>query len=188
VRALHYFQKHNPVLVRELKQKIDTYFETIRQFKLNDYLIGKAEDIRQTKLIRYLLYFVTGLPLYFSGLIFNYIPYVIPSKIARWISNDEEYRAPIMMTAGIFTFPVYYTIVYMLSWQLLPSVWIFVALTVLMPVSGFFVLHYYKRIKYARSTFAYYRIFKRDKGVLQWAIDQRDEIIQMLENARQQYQ
>lgn len=188
VKALQYFQENNPVLVRELKSKIDTYFETIKQFKLNDYLIGKSEDIRKGKLVRYVFYFITGFPLYVSGLLFNYIPYIIPSKIARWISKDEEYRAPIMMSAGIFTFPLYYTFVIWSFWIALPTVWTVVVLLLLMPLSGFFVLHYYKRLKNARSTFAYYRIFKRDKGVLQWFSDQRDEIIQLLETARQQYQ
>ncbi|HRJ30371.1 MAG TPA: 1-acyl-sn-glycerol-3-phosphate acyltransferase [Cyclobacteriaceae bacterium] len=187
VKALHYFQDTNPKLVREVKEKIDNYFATIKEFKVSDYLIEKSEKIGTEKLIRYILYLISGFPVYVTGLLFNYIPFIIPSKIARWISSDEEYRAPIMMTAGIFTFPLYYTLMYILGWQVAPTPYTLLALTVIMPLTGFFVLQYYKRLRNSRSTFAYYRIFKKEKNALQWFSQQRQEIITLLESAQHQY-
>jgi len=187
VKALHYFQDNNPKLVREVKEKIDNYFSTIKEFNVSDYLIEKSENVGVGKLIRYILYFISGLPVYITGLFFNYIPFIIPSKIARWISSDEEYRAPIMMTAGIFTFPLYYTLMYILGWQVVPHIYTLLALTLVMPLSGFFVLQYYKRLHNSKSTFAYYRIFKKEKNALQWFSQQRQEIINLLESAREQY-
>lgn len=187
VKALHYFQDTNPKLVREVKEKIDNYFATIKEFKVSDYLIEKSEKIGTGKLIRYILYLISGFPVYVTGLLFNYIPFIIPSKIARWISSDEEYRAPIMMTAGIFTFPLYYAIMYIVGWQISPTVYSIMALTAIMPLSGFFVLQYYKRLRNSRTTFAYYRIFKKEKNAWQWFSQQRQEIIGLLESARQQY-
>lgn len=187
VKALHYFQDTNPKLVREVKEKIDNYFATIKEFKVSDYLIEKSEKIGTGKLIRYILYLISGFPVYVTGLLFNYIPFIIPSKIARWISSDEEYRAPIMMTAGIFTFPIYYAIMYIVGWQISPTVYSIMALTAIMPLSGFFVLQYYKRLRNSRTTFAYYRIFKKEKNAWQWFSQQRKEIIGLLESARQQY-
>jgi 1-acyl-sn-glycerol-3-phosphate acyltransferase len=187
VRAVNYFQEKNPMLVREVKEKIDNYFSTIREFKLSDYLIERSEKIGAGKLTRYVLYFITGLPVYAAGLLFNYIPYIIPSKIARWISKDEEYRAPIMMTAGIFTFPLYYALMYWLGWQVYPTTWMMMGLTVAMPLSGLFVLQYYKRLKNSRSTLAYYRLTHRKEETLKWFVQQRQEIINLLESAREQY-
>ena len=188
VQAVNYFQEHNPVLVREIQDKLTNYFNTIKEFRVSDYLIEKSEKIGIGKLIRYLLYFVIGFPVYVAGLVFNYLPYIIPSRIARWISKDEEYHAPIMMTAGIFTFPLYYTFIYWLAWTFWPNAILMAALTIAMPLSGFFVLRYYKRLKNSRSTFAYYRIFKKEKNALNWFTMQRQEIIRLLESARQQYQ
>lgn len=187
IKAIAYFRERNPILVREIKEKIDNYFETIKEFNVSDYLIEKSESIKRWKFIRYYIYFLTGFPLYLAGLVFNYIPFSIPSNIANWISKDEEYRAPIMMTAGIFTFPVYYAIMYWLGWQLFPSPYLIAGLTVIMPLSGFFALQYYKRLRNIKSTFAYHRIFKKEKTTLDWFAQQRQEIINLLESARQQY-
>lgn len=186
VKAINYFQEHDPLLVREVKIKIDNYFETAKQFKVTDHLIKNSAN--PGKLIRYVLYFVAGFPIYLIGLFCNYIPYIIPSKIARWISKDEEYRAPIMMTAGIFTFPLYYGTIYAVCWNYFPSPLVMAALSIVMPFTGFFVLQYYKRLRNARSSVAYYTIFKRKNRALQWFVEQRQEIINMLESARRQYQ
>jgi glycerol-3-phosphate O-acyltransferase/dihydroxyacetone phosphate acyltransferase len=188
IKAVNYFRDHKPILVREIKDKIDNYFQTIQEFNLSDYLVEKSEGIRSGKVFRYMVYFITGFPLYVAGLIFNYIPYSIPSKIANWISKDEEYRAPIMMTAGIITFPIYYAVMYSLGWKFLPSLYIILGLTIVMPLSGFFVLKYYSRLRNLRSTFVYHRIFKKEKTTLDWFTQQRQEIINLLESARQQYQ
>jgi 1-acyl-sn-glycerol-3-phosphate acyltransferase len=187
VRAVNYFQDHNPKLVREIQEKLTDYFNTIKEFKVSDYLIEKSEKIQIGKLLGYILYLISGFPIYLAGLIFNYLPFIIPSKIAQWISSDEEYRAPIMMTAGIFTFPIYYTLMYWLGWSMWPSPYLMAGLTLVMPLSGFFVLQYYKRLKNFRSTYAYYRIFRRKKNILNWFTQQRQEIINILENSRQQF-
>lgn len=188
IKAINYFQEYNPVLVREIKTKIDAYFETAKQFKVNDHQIEKSRPISTGKLVRYILYFITGFPFYVIGLICNYVPYIIPSKIARWISKDEEYRAPIMMTAGIFTFPFYYGILYAATWYFYPFPIAMAFLTLMMPLTGFFVLQYYKRLRNAKSSLAYYSIFKKEKKSIQWFIEQRQEIINILESARKQYQ
>lgn len=187
-KAVSYFQEHNPVFVREIRDKIDNYFNTIKEHKLNDYLIEKSEKIKFSKLVRYVLYFVIGFPLYVTGLIFNYIPYSIPSKIANWISSDEEYRAPIMMTSGIFTFPLYYVLMAFGFWYFFENPFIIYALIVIMPLSGFFVLQYYKRLRNIKSALAYHQIFNKEKNIHDWFREQRQEIINMLESARQQYQ
>ena len=57
-----------------------------------------------------LLYLILGLPVFLWGVITNYIPYIIPSKLADKLSFEQEFRAPIMMTAGIFTFAFYYAL------------------------------------------------------------------------------
>ncbi|MBX2963886.1 MAG: 1-acyl-sn-glycerol-3-phosphate acyltransferase [Cyclobacteriaceae bacterium] len=188
VKAVNYFQEHNPMLVREVKEKIDQYFNTIKEFNISDYLVEKSEAVGRTKLVRYLTYLVSGFPLYISGLVFNYIPYSIPAKIARWISSDEEYKAPIMMTSGIFTFPIFYGLILFLSWILFSSTLITVTLTIVMPVSGLFALHYYKRLKNFRSTLTYYQYFRKNKSIIDWFTQQRQEIISLLESARFQYE
>jgi glycerol-3-phosphate O-acyltransferase / dihydroxyacetone phosphate acyltransferase len=187
VKALNYFREHNPQLVREVKEKIDNYFQTIKDYNVSDYLVEKSEVVSLGKRVRYLVYLISGFPFYVAGLVFNYLPYILPAKLARWISKDEEYKAPIMMTAGIFTFPLYYTLIGMLGWTILPNPYFMLALVVLMPLSGFFVLLYYKRLRNSKSTLAWHRIFKKQKTTLDWFTQQRQEIIGLLESARKQY-
>jgi glycerol-3-phosphate O-acyltransferase / dihydroxyacetone phosphate acyltransferase len=187
VAAINYYRENDPVFLREMTESINSYLNNLRSLRVNDFVIGKYEPTSVLKQIRNVLYFVFGFPFYCLGLLFNYIPYIIPSHVANWISRDEEYRAPIMMTTGIFTFPLYYAGISFIVWHLTNS---FVPVTVLliaMPITGFFVLQYWKRLRNMRTNLNYYRVFNRKSNLVEWLAEQRYEIIMKLEAARDKF-
>ena len=49
-----------------------------------------------------------GFPLYLYGLVNNYLPYRIPSLVARRATKDVEFVAPIMLVVGMITFTLFY--------------------------------------------------------------------------------
>lgn len=187
VAAIQYYESRDPVFLRSVAAKINIYLENLKMLGLNDFLVEKRRPIEWLKLVRYALYFVAGFPFYCIGLIFNYIPYIIPSKVAAWISRDEEYRAPIMMTSGIFTFSIYYALMVALSWVLTHELLVLVLLLFAMPLSGFFVLQYWKRLANARTNIKFYRLFHGDQSEIDWLAAQRQSIISDLELGRNQF-
>jgi glycerol-3-phosphate O-acyltransferase / dihydroxyacetone phosphate acyltransferase len=187
IRAISYYQNVNPVLIREVKETIDEYLATLASLRVNDYVLAKKQPIGYGKYLRYLLYVATGFPFYVTGLLFNYVPYIIPSRLANWISKDEEYRAPIMMTAGIFTFPLWYGLVTLAAWQLVPHWATVVSLLLIMPATGFHVLAYWKKLANLRTSLTYAQVLRKDKTIVEWLASQREEIIARLESARREY-
>jgi glycerol-3-phosphate O-acyltransferase / dihydroxyacetone phosphate acyltransferase len=187
VAAINYYQETDPVFLREMTESIDHYLDNLKSLRVNDFVIGKYEPTSVWKQIRYVLYFVFGFPFYCLGLFFNYVPYIIPSHVANWISRDEEYRAPIMMTTGIFTFPLYYAGVLSTVWHFTHSFMHLTLLLIAMPLTGFFVLQYWKRLRNMRTNLSYYQIFIRKKNLVEWLAEQRNEIIIKLETARDRF-
>lgn len=187
VAAIQYYESRDPVFLRSVAAKINSYLENLKMLGVNDFQVEKRRPIEWLKLVRYALYFVAGFPVYGIGLIFNYIPYIIPSKIADWISRDEEYRAPIMMTSGIFTFSFYYALMMGLSWMMTHELWLLALLLLLMPISGFFVLQYWKRLTNARTNITFYRLFHGDQSQINWLAAQRQSIFSDLELGRSRF-
>ena len=133
------------------------------------------------------LYLLLGLPLYLYGLITNYLPYILPARVADALTEEEEFTAPILMTTGIFTFTFFYTLEIYLIYYFTKSPVLAVLFAFSLPVAGFFGLHYYRQLI---STFANFKLlalfFKRSSLVAE-LMQQRRAIIKELEQARQQY-
>jgi glycerol-3-phosphate O-acyltransferase/dihydroxyacetone phosphate acyltransferase len=134
------------------------------------------------------LYLIVCFPLYLYGLVNNYIPYIIPSKVARLITRDEVYIAPIMMTTGIFSFTICYNLQIMLFHQVIAnSGWLTLAYAVSLPVSGFFVLHYWNYFVSFYSMWNFSFLFKSRKSQIAALLRARVGIMQALDKARKEY-
>jgi 1-acyl-sn-glycerol-3-phosphate acyltransferase len=188
VRSISHFSQTQPVRVVALKQKLSSYMLQLRRLRLQDTLMGKRSDTVLRQSILNLLYLVLGLPLYLYGLLHNYLPYIIPSKVARAVTKEEEWHAPIMLTVGIFTFPLFYLLEVWLvqdSFEL-PLPWA-VLYFLSLPVSGFFTLHYWNTLQHTQEHWLLLRLFAKRQDLVESLKRQRHEIIAELEAARGEY-
>ncbi|WP_439880533.1 lysophospholipid acyltransferase family protein [Pontibacter sp. MBLB2868] len=188
VKSISYFGQTAPARVVHLKQGINSYMLQLKRLRLQDAVLGKGEDIVVRQSILGLLYLVLGMPLYLYGLVHNYLPYIIPAKIARAITKEEEWYAPIMLTAGIFSFPVFYFLEVWLAWHLLDlePQWLILYFLSL-PASGFFTLHYWSRLLHTQEHWLLLRLFFKRNNLVAQLREQRKLIINELEQARQDY-
>ncbi|MDW8295652.1 MAG: lysophospholipid acyltransferase family protein [Raineya sp.] len=185
--------------VKVLEQKDKNYFARLR-VQMENYLenlkiLGLQDDVfRNTKkislfnfLLKNCFFLLLGLPFYVLGLIFNYIPYILPSQIARIVSKDIAFKAPLMMLSGIFTFIIAYSIslglIYLLTQNFL---WLPLVL-VAMPLLGFFVLIFVAWWKGFTAELQGMRLFFQKPSLMQNLLEQRNEIFTGLKKAQKDY-
>ena len=188
VKAIECIEKDQAGYFDTLKVQTENYLENLKNLGISDYIF---QETRQKNIFGYLLknmlFFVLGLPFYAAGLLSNYIPYILPSQIARFISKDITFKAPIMMISGIFTFPIYYTLIAYCIWFAGNSlIYVFVFL-ILAPVLGYFVLVYVAYWERFRANMQAVKLFYRKPSLLYSLIAQRKEIFKTLEEAKDLY-
>lgn len=187
--SIRYFNIQEPERVRNIQEKVNCYYQELEKLGLQDKYLDSDKKIQSptTTFIFSALYLSLGFPLYIGGVLTHYIPYWLPAKLADKLTDEQEFRAPVMMTAGIFTFSIFYALeiggVYWWS----DSGWVTLFFALLLPVSGFFALHYHYRLKLAFGYLQRYFLFYRRKDLIDNILQQRIAIVQKLEEAKNLY-
>ncbi|NEM99485.1 lysophospholipid acyltransferase family protein [Pontibacter burrus] len=189
VKSISHFSQTEPERVTTIRKQLDSYIHRLKKLRLTDAVLTKQNrDVLQQSLLG-LLYLVAGLPVYLYGLIHNYIPYIIPSKVARAVTREEEWYAPIMLTTGMFTFPLVYGLELWLvhEWAGISGA-VLVLYFLSLPLSGFFTLHYWNKLQNTQSHWLFLRLFYSRQHVVEKLRHQRRHIMAQLEKAQQDYQ
>jgi glycerol-3-phosphate O-acyltransferase / dihydroxyacetone phosphate acyltransferase len=126
-------------------------------------------------------------PLYLYGLINNYLAYIIPSKVADALTEEAEFRAPIMLSVGIFSFPILYGLQAALLWLLFPDKLYLLIYLLSLPVSGFFTLRYWNALQRVREQWLILRLFITGDPLVADLKQQRQDIMDELDQARIEY-
>ncbi|MEJ8803630.1 lysophospholipid acyltransferase family protein [Pontibacter sp. H249] len=188
VKSITHFSQTSPARVAALKQHINDYMLQLKRLRLQDAILGKGHQAIIRQSITGLILMILGLPVYLYGLLHNYIPYIIPSKVARAVTKEEEWYAPIMLTVGIFSFPVLYALeVWLVAKWLEPSTPLVLLYILSLPLSGFFTLGYWNVATHTREHWLLLRLFFKRQQVVEDLRAQREAIVAELEQARKEY-
>ncbi|MFB9863588.1 lysophospholipid acyltransferase family protein [Rufibacter immobilis] len=190
LQSIKYFEAREPERVHHLRVQLQDYLQHLESVGLVPEAmqgIPRRRDVAWGT-VQTILYLALGFPFYLFGVVHNYLPYYLPAKIARSLTKDIEFHAPMMMTIGMFTFPICYALIgwAVHAWLGL-SGWALVGYLVALPVTGFFVLHYWHRIAVARRHWIFFSLFYRRSTVLQSLLTQRANLMQALEQARDEF-
>ena len=188
--AIMYYESKQPESYQLIKSKIDHYSNLIQKLKIRNSLIEENKKLKVNLIKKIItpLYLIIGAPFYLFGLLTNYIPYIIPSKVVKLITNDIEYKAPIMMITGLITFPLTYTILVLvfknyITADLLPLI----SFCLLLPISGFYTMHYYNYVSEAKSLFFINTSLKEKDRLYSLVTNTREEIVLLLDKASEVY-
>lgn len=188
IKSITHFSQTEPDRITTIKQELSNYTKQLQRLGIQDPVLSKeSHDVMKQSIIG-LLYIVIGFPFYLFGLVHNYIPYIVPSKIARAVTKEEEWFAPIMLTAGIFTFPICYGLEIWLAhgWLNIDGLELLLYFLSL-PLSGFFTLHYWNTLQHTQSHWLLLRLFYSRQNIVKKLRSQRQHIITLLEKAQQDY-
>ena len=189
LKASRYFAQHEPARLAELRQRLHAYLQQLDDMHLTDDALA-ARGPASTRTSRALVAsarLLLGLPVYLYGLVNNYLPYIIPSWVARRATSEAEFVAPIMLTVGMITFTGFYlgqtalvhhftqdwrwTLLYLLS----------------LPLSGFYALGYAGTLHERLLRLRALRLFGSQRPAMESLLRQRATLLRLLREARETY-
>ncbi|WP_420583120.1 1-acyl-sn-glycerol-3-phosphate acyltransferase [Reichenbachiella sp.] len=188
--AIQYFKVSFPNKFETIKTKIDRCSQLLDEFQTTTNRTKPLQS-RLKKisiLVSGSLYLMAGFPLYVYGLIQNLLPFRAPYWLAKVFTKEVEYYAPIMMSLGIVIFPAYYALsVFIFDLKLSPDP-IFLSLYfATLPVSGYYVLHYYNFFRSGLSFLKIHNFINPKKDLLKELEELKISIFEELDQAREIY-
>jgi len=118
-----------------LKQKSNAYFTQLLENNLSDYALAHADKYQLTTLV--LLIFTH--PIFLLGWLTNALPYGF-GLFCGSKTSDIETRMSVVLGLTFGSYLIYYPVIMLLGWSL--GGWPFFLLAVLVPVLGYFSVHY----------------------------------------------
>ena len=184
LQALAWFEQHAPTRLLAMRQQFQAYLAALRQHRVTDEAV---ESQRRGSLVG-LLNLILGAPVWLYGVLNNYLPYILPSMIARRTTKDIAFVAPIMLVVGMLTFPLAYAVQAAAVQHWLMHDWRLTALYVLsLPLSGFYALSYWNNLSDRLERLRALRLFRAQPAVGENLLQQRAALVAQLEQARREY-
>ena len=184
LQALAWAEQEFPERLTAARAQLTTYLTTLHQHGLND----EALDGQRRGSVVGLLSLIFGAPVWLYGLLNNYLPYILPSLVAKKATKEVEFVAPIMLVVGMITFPLAYTVQAAAVQHWLTHDWRLTALYVLsLPLTGFYALGYWNTLAARLQRLRAARLFRREPAVGEELLRQRAELVGQLEEARAAY-
>jgi glycerol-3-phosphate O-acyltransferase / dihydroxyacetone phosphate acyltransferase len=187
VKSLAYFVHTQPQRVEALREKIRHYNRQLQALHLQHLPTVKENHVLLRQNIASTLLLALTFPLYLYGLVNNYLAYIIPSRVADALTEAAEFRAPIMLSVGTFSFPVLYALQAAVLWQYLPDKVYLLLYLISLPISGFFTLRYWNGMKKVRGQWQLLRLFLTKNPMAERLKQKRREILDELDQARAEY-
>jgi len=184
-KALRLLKKRNATLYLDTESKLARFFDIMKEEKIDPAFISAAimDKYSLPVMLIYVLLFLLLLPFYLIGMLFNYIPYILPAKIFNAMKLDIEYRAPVQMILGLVCFPIYYgLIIYFYRTYISDALWQSLLLLLIMPVFGYISMFYYAEIKRFSKLWRYKFLINKSKKTEIEGL--KTELLENIETAR----
>jgi glycerol-3-phosphate O-acyltransferase/dihydroxyacetone phosphate acyltransferase len=181
--AVAWFEQHDPGRLATLRTLLTSYLGNLQAHQLDDDALDQSH--RPGARLADYLNLVLGLPIGIYGLLTNYIPYKIPSQVARRATKEMEFIAAIMLGVGMVTFPLAYAIEAAAVQHWLTHDWRLTALFVLsLPLTGFYALGYWQTL---RARLRRLRVRWLPQATQAALRAQRTAVLGLLDEAREAY-
>lgn len=181
LQALTWAEQEFPERLTAARTQLDNYLADLKCYGIND----EALESQQHGSVTALLNLILGAPVWLYGVLNNYLPYILPSVVAKKATKEAEFVAPIMLVVGMITFPLAYALQAAAVQHWLTHDWRLTALYVLsLPLTGFYALGYWNTLSARLRQLRAARLFRRQPAVGSQLMQQRTELVAQLEEAR----
>lgn len=139
-------ESRQPEMFEKIIAETSSYFKTIREMKLTDKQIKKAQGTSWSILAARIIAAVISFPIFVFGFIFNAIPFFVPRIILHRKVKDITFLSTFNFVSGLIVFPIFYLIEASLIFVFTGSLTISLFTFILMPFAGkiaFRLLLYY---------------------------------------------
>ncbi len=191
-QAVNHFEQTEASWFANLQKQVTEYFNNLTQYQLDDRFLARDKKEKRsifTDSLMSVFFLLLGLPFYIYAYLTNYIPYILPSKIARKLNKFDSAQAPLKMLSGIFTFSLYYGLLTGLFHHFIArgDWWWTLLFMASLPLAGFFAMYYYQRTRNLKSHLRLLGQFYKKPAEIGTLLQQRQEIIKNLDWAKDQF-
>ncbi len=183
---INYHDAANPVLIDSLKDKIISYLRKLQNLDLRDHLFH-PEKINKLSIGNFILDFIIiwfGMPFYIIGLLMNFPPYYLGRIYADKKIKLDEFYASMRVNVSMVLWIIYFGLQLIAGFFIFHS-WIFLCIyALLIPLTGFYVLHYYPAMKKIFGRWRLLGLVRKDKEKIESLMKERMQIIAEIESAK----
>lgn len=189
IETVNHYLQHNPERVEMIRLRVQEYLNNINKLGLTDTDIVRNQKSKSfvRSNLKALLILVLGFPIYIYGLVNNYLPFIIPGRIANKVSKSIEFRGAISMVGGMFTFLIFYSTQIILVWKLTHIRWLTIAYGLSLPLSGLFAYWYFHTVNKMRTKWVLMLLFYKKSVFISNLITEREQIIAEFDKIKDEY-
>ncbi len=185
-QAIKEYRTISPEIFAQIHTKIEQYLADLEELKIHDNLLRlpKGRQHLFWDNLAAWAYLLMGFPLYFYGLVHHYLPYLLPARIAKAISKEPEYHAPIKLVSGMLIFPIWYVILVSVFSHFFTRIFDVIGYALSLPLGAFYAIHYYRFFGRAKMYWKMLSFSRNRQDVLADLQRRRNEIINQLEKIK----
>jgi hypothetical protein len=188
-KSVAYFIEKRPAFAAEMHKRINDYLTNLNRLGLTDKDLNKENKSKSLlgNSLKAFLTIISGFPIYIYGLLNNYLPFEIPGIIAEKSIKQLEYRGPVAMVTGTFTFLLFYSFQIFLVWKYTHNFILTFCYLISLPLSGLFAYWYFHEMKRIKANWILLFIFYKKSTIISKLVTEREAIIEIFDKARAEY-
>ena len=127
------------------------------------------------------------MPVYFIGLLVNYLPYYLANNYTQKKIKKNEFKASVYANISLMMWVVFYFIQLLIVGLVFRNWMLLLIYAVTVPVLGKYVLSFYPVMKKIFGRWRLLRMVRKDRNTVQQLVNERAAIITELETAKKEY-
>jgi len=185
LEGIHYFQRTDPQWFSCFREQMEQYHHRLRALGLRDRVLARRSSrwFPISLLLKTLVAALIGLPLAFFGVLNNYLPYRLPTLIARRMQDLDADGTIKFLTAALL-FPIFYA-TQTLGIGVILGPRSALLYLVLLPPTGLFAYHYWIWLRRVRNSFFFALLHWTRRGLLQELRVERERLISEMEKRQE---
>jgi hypothetical protein len=188
-KTVTFFIENEPEFALSIQKRINEYLNNLNRLGLSDNDLNKDNKSKSilSNTLTAIFTIIVGFPFYLYGIINNFLPFEIPGIIAEKTIKQIEYRGPVAMVTGTFTFLLFYTLQIILVWKFCHHFSFTLLYAISLPITGVFAYWYYYEMKRIKNNWILLLIFYKKSAVISKLMQERASIIKIFDEAKTQY-
>ena len=177
---LNQITANTPELLEPIRPLLSEYSGLLEKYDIRDWLVRKNNP-NPLRLFAGILLSAILLPAHLYGMIFNYFPYHFPVIISRKV-KDRVFRSSIHFAISLFLYLVYYVILIAVFCLIFNGIWLKIAFTLSLPVTGMIAFYNYRNFLKIKGKFRFIRLKSKDNETFNHLIGLRHQIMNQIKN------
>lgn len=177
IAKLEHMRQASQHTLSEIARHLHKYQKLLHHFRFreNTFDPGRQEVLVMVSMA---LYFLLMAPVFAFGLAVNYLPYKLIEKAVEKKVKRRIFYSSLKYVAGIILYPIWYFLLFILTWILTGSAISGLLFLMAFPVAGMIAFNYWKDMKKWWSAIRFALWNKRGDALFKQMLDLRASIIQ----------